>query len=545
MKEFKVNDYLNLKVKEGRTVIYIKDRRIFDYPFPSEENFLEYCKAIKTWADQNYDTTLLAERPMMSILHWLAYQNDPIGKKKLGGIFSEKMDKNDLEGLNSLLNASHGDNLEKEFKIKIYKWLESNNELREFIKNSLNNKDFHKNNPNSYKKYPFYLISLGLQIGIHGKDNFFINDIIENVNHDNLIFFEYLVKELFIFDFPEEFIENIIFSKENYFINKIDDFIINKFELENDQDFYEFLKEEFELDYMEPLILKLKINGFFTDEIKDTDIFKGIFHIDWDLYDHAYGSSTDVPQLLEELASDIEIVRDHAMNMLYTNVYHQESVSEAALPVIFFLFNLLEEKTILKRHEIIEYLMNLALSNSEYYLQSFYSYDDGLDYMMVPQDIYDEVNLQLPRLYKLFQDDDELVRYYLVNAFAFFEEHAIKSAPYIREIIKKERKPIFIANAIISLGILDHYNKDKSDDYLFEEFIKETHPLIIRQAASIARITADRSSIPSYIIDFLKESLLIEEEKRNTSIKDNIPFLWYGDIRVFIEEVLRLIKNKT
>ncbi|MFX1424816.1 MAG: leucine-rich repeat domain-containing protein [Promethearchaeota archaeon] len=118
-KEFKVNQYLKLKLEGGRTNIYVNNRRfmqcmylllnisvdkIEDYDeiesideavvklnrsmernhskVPPETEFWGHCSNIQTWAENNYDTRILHRNLAFPLLKALVDAGDPIAKRK-------------------------------------------------------------------------------------------------------------------------------------------------------------------------------------------------------------------------------------------------------------------------------------------------------------------------------------------------------------------------------------------------------------------------------------------------------------------------------
>jgi len=121
VREFKINDFLSLKLQNNRTNIYVKNRiftqcmylllnipvdRISDYdPIDSideaaevldrslegsrsqhlitpEEEFVGHCSNIQVWAENDYDTRILHRNLAFPLLKRLSDVGDPIAKKK-------------------------------------------------------------------------------------------------------------------------------------------------------------------------------------------------------------------------------------------------------------------------------------------------------------------------------------------------------------------------------------------------------------------------------------------------------------------------------
>ncbi len=120
-KEFKINDFLSLKLQNNRTNIYVKNRvftqcmylllnipvdRIRDYDIidsideaaevldrslegsrsqhliTPEEEFVGHCSNIQVWAENDYDTRILHRNLAFPLLKRLSDVGDPIAKKK-------------------------------------------------------------------------------------------------------------------------------------------------------------------------------------------------------------------------------------------------------------------------------------------------------------------------------------------------------------------------------------------------------------------------------------------------------------------------------
>ncbi len=96
-------------------------------------------------------------------------------------------------------------------------FLEENQDFRKYIKETLKDKNFHDNYPNSYRKFPFEIITFLANRGIPPEENFLILDIIDSFDIDNQIFVKFLITELIIDYFPKKFIEEKIFSKKKYY----------------------------------------------------------------------------------------------------------------------------------------------------------------------------------------------------------------------------------------------------------------------------------------------------------------------------------------
>lgn len=90
----------------------------------------------------------------------------------------------------------------------------------------------------------------------------------------------------------------------------------------------------------------------------------GLQNILWNQLSHAYGSATDVPDLLRALASDQKDVRDEAIYELYSNLWHQGTVYEATAYAVPFLIELLNAPSIFGKDQILSLLEALSTGSS-------------------------------------------------------------------------------------------------------------------------------------------------------------------------------------
>jgi len=113
-------------------------------------------------------------------------------------------------------------------------------------------------------------------------------------------------------------------------------------------------------------------------------MLEGLFDINWDQLNHAYGKAKDVPWLLSALTSYDTAVRDFAIHELYGNIWHQGTVYEATAPAVRFLILILSDHRTKGKAEILRLLASCADGNSsvsrsdEWYVG--YCQKNGLDY---------------------------------------------------------------------------------------------------------------------------------------------------------------------
>jgi HEAT repeat protein len=97
-------------------------------------------------------------------------------------------------------------------------------------------------------------------------------------------------------------------------------------------------------------------------------MLEGLEEIDWGNLHHAYGSASDVPDLLRALTSPDREERSLAISDLYGNIWHQGTVYEATAYAVPFLIELLREPAVQDKAEILGLLQ--AISRGSSYLEA-------------------------------------------------------------------------------------------------------------------------------------------------------------------------------
>lgn len=116
---------------------------------------------------------------------------------------------------NSIRKARfHGDvDLIKRLKPGVEQ-LEGEEEFRDYIRETLKDKDFHDNFFYRAKNFPFPIISYLSYVGVPPGKNFLIQEIITIINMENRAFIEYLIKEYLLHYFPQNFKDKVLSDKE-------------------------------------------------------------------------------------------------------------------------------------------------------------------------------------------------------------------------------------------------------------------------------------------------------------------------------------------
>jgi len=158
MKEFKINDYISLRLEEDRTNVYINDMKIIqckylllqdtndnsivynmdflsidrlaekldkslefndsidtqNYQIDSEVEFWAHCSNIQAWAENNYDTQMLHANLSFPLLKKLTIAGDPLAKEVFKMEILKRFKSGDLNVMTFLIKEGYLDYFEWE-----------------------------------------------------------------------------------------------------------------------------------------------------------------------------------------------------------------------------------------------------------------------------------------------------------------------------------------------------------------------------------------------------------------------------------------------
>lgn len=105
-------------------------------------------------------------------------------------------------------------------------------------------------------------------------------------------------------------------------------------------------------------------------------MFTGIDDVDWASMGHAYGNASDVPELLQGLASVDAAEREIALDGMYGAVHHQGDVYDSTVACVPFLFELVATAGLPGRGEIVELLRSIDGDGRDPEEMDFWSDDE-------------------------------------------------------------------------------------------------------------------------------------------------------------------------
>src|SRR5260370_14556458 len=94
-------------------------------------------------------------------------------------------------------------------------------------------------------------------------------------------------------------------------------------------------------------------------------MLEGLDCVDWAHLNHAYGSATDVPDMIRALASPDTATRHAAYDALYGTILHQGSVYAATGSAVPFLIELLTEESVEEKARLLALLRYLSNGHTD------------------------------------------------------------------------------------------------------------------------------------------------------------------------------------
>lgn len=236
--------------------------------------------------------------------------------------------------------------------------------------------------------------------------------------------------------------------------------------------------------------------------------------IHWKSLIHAYGSAKDVPELIRDLTSFEENLRENAWHSLYSNIWHQGTICEAAARAVPFLLELLEYESVPDRHLILNYLFYLA--NGLTYFEQFdfdeFDFDDDDDETFQINDKVDwiketrlAVRTGIPTYVKLLNHVDPMIRSSAAFLLGKIGEQTEEVYQQLRDLLQNEPDHMVKASVLLSLGDLgDQHSQTLT---IMKAKIQEKYSLLaLVSALAILRMYPRYNEAIQLLVNTLKKS---------------------------------------
>ncbi len=274
-----------------------------------------------------------------------------------------------------------------------------------------------------------------------------------------------------------------------------------------------------------------------------------IDRIRWSELTHAYGTADDVPSLIRSLLSSREEDRAKALRALWSNIFHQGTRYQATLHAIPFLFELIENPSVVDRHRVIYLLVGLGLGCEDEFLPygfplREYGRAPALDAARRSKNeraerpvgrrihlaCYERVDARAGVFVSLLSDNDEDIRIASAYALCWFPACAT-ALESIRNVLThlpgtRHRE---LANVALSYGLLCYHSGIAVETEHLRPFL-DHDVLYVRVAAAVgmAKATAD-----DHVLSVLAEGAEADELR---DMFETTPFN-DGDLQAYAEAV--------
>ncbi len=253
-------------------------------------------------------------------------------------------------------------------------------------------------------------------------------------------------------------------------------------------------------------------------------MFENLNSVDWSKLTHAYGASTDVPDLLRALASEDTDVRENAMYELYGNIWHQGTVYQASAHAVPFLVELLKAPKVLGKDAILILLAHLANGSS------FHDVNQHLPMLKAKAartEWQDRIPLELEwvraateavkagtKTYvSLLSDPDPSVRSAAVYVFVALDTPAPQTADLIKATLAKEKDDLVRATLFIGLGRLAE-GTEQSRTLLTTALGAEKSP-VAKLGATFGLVRLSPSQVPQEALATLLEGIWAADQYKS------------------------------
>jgi hypothetical protein len=299
-------------------------------------------------------------------------------------------------------------------------------------------------------------------------------------------------------------------------------------------------------------------------------MLKGVDRVNWGRLTHAYGPADDVPGWLRALTARDAEARTNAIRSLHATICHQGSRYRASAPAVPFLFELLESPRTQGKEHLVELLVGLAIGYAEWHVPTGFDPvkrfakaeqlgrrvdldelraaepDEEDDWhpgrqALWMKDAYEAVLRRVRTFHRLTEHRDKPVRMAVVKALAWFPQVAKKSVRLVRKLVRGRRDPDELAQAVLTLGILDRYLQDRSDvPWLGDQLLPE-RPYLVRVTAAISLGVLLGRKLPDEALAVLLD--VLQEPERADADGRPVAWHWLG-LRGHVGAVLKLVRPK-
>jgi hypothetical protein len=214
--------------------------------------------------------------------------------------------------------------------------------------------------------------------------------------------------------------------------------------------------------------------------------------------------ATTVPDRIRAIASMRGAAQENAIDTLGNEICHQGSSYSSTAPTVPFLLEIVRQPQIPRRDRLVALLLTIAvgLDSDLLYDQtklSEYIAKQERDAAGWPKsrprpvswgpfiwlECYSSVRRAVPTLIRLLDDRSRGVRIHTAYLLAWFPSECHKSLPPLRRLMKAARRWDELANAILSVGLLEWQASVRSRSRTFVRPLLDDRREAVRYAAAV------------------------------------------------------------
>jgi|AGTN01.1.fsa_nt_gi hypothetical protein len=224
-------------------------------------------------------------------------------------------------------------------------------------------------------------------------------------------------------------------------------------------------------------------------------MLEGLDDINWKELQHAYGSASDVPELLRRLCVKSDDAKEGAQYQLFGNIWHQHTVYEATPYAVPFLIEIASLKSTPDRENVLCLIAAIADAHD--------SYPDDTP----RQDSRRAVKEHIDSLVKLMRDPTPRVRLAAAHAVAMFPEERERIEPELMNLYETEQSDLYKAGSLYLLGNLESLS-DSAINVLLK--VGENGSSREKTAAHVALAKLRLDNLPEHAKEWLIELVAAE-----------------------------------
>jgi hypothetical protein len=157
----------------------------------------------------------------------------------------------------------------------------------------------------------------------------------------------------------------------------------------------------------------------------DETALEGIYVIDWQMLDDAFGPANDVPALLRAILSTVEDHRDFAFKLLHETIWHQGTIYEATSYAVPFIQKILLSPQTPDKDMVAFLITSLATG-----------YSENTEWVIKTRDA---IGKDLQLLYPFLEHAEEWMRYNVIQTIGYYPQFAKVTIPLLENALLIEK----------------------------------------------------------------------------------------------------------